>query len=381
MPINYDTSSNFALKTWSEVLGHDVLFKEEVIADALNEGVILKKDDLAQGRGDRIRMQYEKRLTGKGVVGDNPKRTAAQSVGFAYDDILIEKLSFPVKNNTKGSISQQRLNIDLDESSMRAATRAMKEKLLVGFFNQLGGNTATTITYDGESYATTDRLQVTGLNSATAPTTYRKLFATGSADETVNAASTATLTLSLIDSAVQEAYTQRSGLNNFKRLTRKNFKGFPYEFLCYVSMAGMTQLLQQAETTSSMNKVTMPSYILSQIAGGNNPEVGTVGSFVYNNTKVIAVPDHYIPNGVHSSTSASQSNVKRALFCGAEAIGLALGQGFNDGGDVIPGFKLKVDPDTFEDINYVSAEFIGGMKKAVVDTFDQSVITISHYVQ
>lgn len=367
------TSEDIAVKQWSELLHQDVIMGEPLINDMRQDGVLVIEDGLTKAAGDKVTKNYSTRLTQKGVLGSGPKRSAAKNVTYVTDSIIVDELTITVRAKTKGSIVQQRVAFDLDDSSYYEAANWFKQRVIGGAFNQAGGFLATSFTFDGETYTGDNRKQMTGLQLPTAPTTYRAKYATGSSDANVQADSTATLTLAAIDACVTEARTQRAGVNNFKPLIGKRYNGMPYNYVFYVSVSGMTQLIQDATGVSYGN------IILNQLAGGKDDAAAMAGrAFVYRDTKVVEVPDHYIPNGLDSGTV--QANVKRALFCGAEAACLAFGKGYESmKGETVPGFTLVNDYDKIEKEVYTSATGIFGIKKAVVNSYDQSVITYSHY--
>lgn len=365
------TSSNYTAKLWSEKLYMDTIMGVPLIADAIQSGVLARKDDLVRSAGDRVRMTFSKRLTGTGIKGDAPKRPNTKQVEYAYDDVLLDKLSSdPVDAKVEGTISQQRTAFDLQETLYPSVSDWFAQRMIAGMFNQLGGNTATSISFDGSTYTGSSLTNITGLNAATAPTTYRAFYATGSSDANVAADNTATLKLQAVDELETEAFTQRAGVNNFKPLI-----GLGHKFKFYVPMTGFKQLKQQAQSNGN---ITFPQIILNKEAGGTDAAAMIGDYFDYSYTRIIAVPDHYIPAGV--TASAAQANTKRAIFVGAEAGCLVFGKGYDAGGEAVPGFKVISDDDKIEETVQTVATGIFGIKKTVVDTYDQSVMTYTHYV-
>lgn len=367
------TGSNETVKVWATRLYMDTIMGTQFLSSALADGIIVRENNLTKGAGDRVRMYYSKRISGKGVIGDAGSiRAAAEAVTTVTDDINIDQLAIPVLNKVKGSISQQRVNYDLSEQAYESAKDWFAQRMICGMFYQLGGFNPTSFSYDGQTYTGDIRLSLQGLNAPTAPSTYRSVFTgTGQTTENgVNGSSAATITLAQIDAAVAEAETQRAGVNNFKRLVGKQ-----YRYVLFLGVKGWNQLLQQAQSSGNL---TYPQMVLNKLAGGDMGAAYIGDEFIYNTTKIVKVPEHYIPNGINSNTVLA--NCKRALFCGAEAMGLALGQGYTDSKDSIPGFNLVTDLDKIEDELLTKAQGIIGMKKAVVDTYDQSVIVLPHYI-
>lgn len=373
------TSEDIAVKRWSEALHQDMIFGEPLVRGAISDGILIENNDLSKGAGDKVTCNYATRIAAKGVQGDGAVRSQAEAITYVTDSLYIDKLTIPAKAKIKGSMTQQLVAFDHEAQTFIATSDWFKQRVILGLFKQLGGELATSLTYDGVAHTSGERKQITGIGQLpTAHTTYRKKFATGSADETVQADSSATLTLSAINTLYNEAKTQRAGVNNFKPLAGKSLGGLPYEYVFYVSTAGMSQLIADA----TANQLTYGTIVLNQISGGQTDAAAGLGrSFVFRFTKVVEVPDHYIPNGVHSSTAATQANVKRALFCGAEAATIAFGQGYQSlSGETVPGFTLVSDVDKIEDEVITKASGIIGIKKNVVNSYDYGVITYSHYV-
>lgn len=368
------TSSVYTAKLWSQKLYMDSIMGQPLIADAISDGVLARKDDLVRSAGDRVRMEFSKRLTGTGIIGDAPKRPNTKQVEYASDDVVLDKLSSdPVDAKVDGTISQQRTAFDLKEVLYPSVSDWFAQRFIVGFFNQIGGNSATSISFDGSTYTGSTLTAVTGLNSATAPSTYRALYATGSSDANVAGSSSATLTLQAIDELEEEAMTQRAGVNNFKPIIGRGYK---YKF--YVDTTGYKQLKQQAQAQYG-GQFTLSNIVLQQTAGGMTDASANLGeTFVYSQTQIVHVPNHYIPAGV--TASAAQANTKRAIFVGADAACLVFGKGYDGAGDPVPGFKVLSDNDDIEETVVTVATGIFGIKKVVVDSYDQSVITYSHYV-
>jgi hypothetical protein len=365
MPVS--SSNNLTTKLWSAKLRQDTIMGSPILADAISDGIIMKTDDLKKGAGDRVTMPFSKRLTGTGVLGDAPKRPSQTQIQYTKHDLYVDKLSHTTWAKTDGTISQQRTAFDLEEATYPSLSDWFTQRMIFGFFNQIGGNSATSISFDGDTYTGDNLKIVTGLNTATAPTTYRSFYATGSSDANVAGSSSATLTLQAIDALEEEAYTQRSGVNNVIPII-----GRPYKFKFYVPRTGYKQLLQQAQASGN---ITLSQITLSKEAGGTDAAAQLDGSFLYSDTMIVSVPNHYIPAGVTSN--ASQANTKRAIFVGAEAACLAFGKGF---GGQVPGFNILTDEDKIEETNTTAVTGIFGLIRTDVDGYALSSMTYSHYV-
>ena len=135
------SGSAYASKLWSAALHQDMIMGEPILADAIACGALKKVDDLVRAAGDRVRIPYNKRLTGVGILGDAPKRPTTKQMERAYHDVNIDKLSSPVVYaKSDGTISQQRTAFDLDVDMYSGVSDWFKQRMIAGYFNQLGGN-------------------------------------------------------------------------------------------------------------------------------------------------------------------------------------------------------------------------------------------------
>ena len=100
-------------------------------------------------------------------------------------------------------------------------------------------------------------------------------------------------------------------------------------------------------------------------------------SIVYSKTRIFKTP--YIPLGVNSSTSAEVANCRRAVFCGKESLAIAYGQGYNDGGSIVPGFTINSDTVDIQNIRRYAIVGVFGIKKLKFDSVDHGTIVVSTY--
>ena len=365
------TGSDFTVKAWSSRLHADAVMGSGIIAEMMDDGILWEETDLSKNQGgDRIRVQYSKRLTGKGLVGDAPVRSSATAPTFVYDDVVINKLTKAVKSKTDGSMAQQRTAFDLGERDYAEVVDWFKQRMSFSAFNQLLANTATAIAFEGDVYTGTDIGQVTGFNTVTAASQYRAFYSGGQVSDTaVGANTTATIKLADLDAMRLEAKQQRAGINNFKPIMNK-----PYQYKLFLGNAGFVQLIQQADNAG----LTLPAILKAQLAGGSYKDSAFDGEgFDYFNVRVRCVPDHFLTAGI--SGGVAVANTKRALFAGREAGVIAFGKGYGKGSDSVPGFNIIEDMDKIEEERLTKVTGIYGLKAAVVDGYQQSAITLSHY--
>ena len=189
----YGVNANEAVKLWSRKLFRESL-KATRLRNFIGEGtdsIIQMVDDMSKGPGDRVRHILRVQLSGAGVSGDGTLENNEESLTTYTDDFLIDQIRHAVRS--KGRMSEQRIPFSVRNEARLGLQDWFSDRIDTALFNVLGGNTAQTDT------------RYTGSNATTAPTSDHRLFVYGSADESLSASNT--LTLTQIDNAVEKAKT------------------------------------------------------------------------------------------------------------------------------------------------------------------------------
>lgn len=346
---NYGVNANEAVKLWSRKLAREAL-KATYIQKFIGEGddsVIQMRNDTKKGPGDRVRVTLRMQLTGDGVQGDNNLEGNEEALTTYTDDFVINQLRHAVRN--AGKMSQQRVPFSVREEAMSGLRDWWSDRWDTWFFNQICGYTVQSDT------------RYTGNNTVTAPSAGRKIFATGSADETVNADNTKIMTLSLIDKAVEAAKVATPLIRPININGGKHYVMFlhPYQVTDLRTSTSTGQWLDIQKAAMSGGKV------------GENPIfTGALG--MYNG--VILHEAIRVTQGVHSTTGAAQTSTRRAVLCGAQAGVCGFGQGHS--------FKeYSWNEELFDYGNQLGVEAgcIGGLKKSIYNSVDFGTITVSTY--
>jgi hypothetical protein len=365
-------------KAFSEFIRDDVMNGTPLIGMLSQEGVLT--DDYLP-TGNEKTYQRAGRATSAGVLGDGAKRPSASSVNYFTDKARVDSLAFLAVSRTQGSMAQQNVSFDLDESAINAVSNQFKDVMEAGFAKNIAGELATAISYDGVAYTGDTRRVITGVGQLPTLATSTRILRANSltTDEAVQADTTAVFNLDDVDRIRVTMQTQVGGvLNPVKLSSRKDRFGMEYNWVMLVAQSAVNQMLR----TTTANKLTLTNTLLSRIQGGDMTaqQMVTYG-FVYNGVKIVPVSDHYIPNGINSSTSATQGNVRRAVFLGSDAVVRLMGEGYKSmSGDSVKGFKLVTDADTIENANTIKVEGCFGIKKRVFNSVDFGVYVYSHYV-
>lgn len=359
-------SDAIAVKRFSEDLIPEML-KETTLGQFIGDSNILKQEsDLENNAGDQVTIQLGTNLTGTGLGEGQAIDGNEEQLLFKDDALLINELSQPILVPTKRSVAQKRVGFSHTVEGLIRMQKWFNGRFDIWGFSQLGGNTANSFTSDGITFTSTaEKLLGTGNNTAIAPSANRVVRAGGVAnDESLG--STNVMTLSLIDVAVEKARTATPMIGGVPIMGMSMY-------VCFVSEEQLTDLIR--DTSSPVQVVDIS---LNQLAGGENLEdnfLVKARGFTYRETLIIA--NTRVPNGVNSSSGATISNVRRAIFCGQQAavfgyVGADVGEAsvfeqLKDGGK-----KLQI-----------TGNIIGGLKKAQFEisgtSEDFGVITIATF--
>lgn len=370
---NFPSSNASVVKLWSAKTLYDFQSDTALLGQMIRDGVVAKQEETSRSAGDRVTISWLNRLTDAGLLGSAAATGQEAPLVYATDNLLIDQLRIPIQIPAPNTIDQQRVMYNLTEDSYRVMSEWMMTRGTTGVLNQLCGNTATTITFDGVSYSGNDRLKLTGLNAAIAPTTtsgvQRIIRPNGlTTDQAVAADTTATAKLSQILQAETIAQTQRPYI---RPLSETSDVKFNY----YVHNQVFTDLLQ--DTSSPFQYRDLQQSLIT--SGRGMGEIQR--SFVFSQTRVIS--SAYLPLGVNSSTSAAVANCRRSAFVGRDAAGIAYGRGFSDGSEQVAGFRINSDYTDIAQWQRYAMVGVWGLKKLQFasdgSTNDNAVIVISNY--
>jgi N4-gp56 family major capsid protein len=360
----YGVNDALAVKLWAKELAHEAVKASEIfpLIGTSSNSVIQEKVETKKGPGDRITCGLRMQLSGDGFTENEVAEGNGESLTTYSDNILINELGHVVGVRSENTIDAQRVSFDLREEAKDGLVDWWARRISVSFFNQVGGNTATS------GVGAPSSSKYTGLNAAVAPSSGRKLFAQGLGGTPVTIDESLTgqvFTLYEIDRAVELAKT--GGSTGLPKIRPIRIEGGEH-YVIYVHPIQVTQLRTGVSTGQwlDIQKAAMTGGEVTK----NPIFTGALG--MYNNT--IIRESEQVPMGVHSTTAASISTVRRAVFMGAQSCLLAFGQ--NSGEN-----KYRWNEELYDHKRRleVSAWSILGMKKAVWNATDFATITISSY--
>lgn len=347
---SFGVNDALAVKIWSKNL--TVAMREYLeIAPLFGEGpnsIIQVKSETKKGAGDRVTFGLRARMTGDGITENEVAEGNGESLTLYSDSLVINELGHVASSKSENTIDAQRVPFNLREECKDSLAEWWGDRWSQTFFNQVCGYTVQTNT------------KFTGLNAVAAHTSGRRLWAgTATADDGLGSSDTFNLTL--IDKAVELAKVG----NNMIRPVRIN--GAPK----YVMYLHPYQVTAMRTNTATGQWQDIQKAALSAKNESDNPlYTGALGE--YNGVILRSCQD--VTQGVHSSTGAAVTTVRRAVLLGAQAACAAFGQ--NNGPS-----KYRWNEELLDHKRRLecAAFSIMGLKKTQFNSSDFGAITVSTY--
>ncbi len=347
-----------AVKLWSRRVAEEAI-KDTYYARFIGEGpnsLVMLKPETMKGPGDQVTVGLRMTPTGDGVTEGEDLEGNEESLVFHDDAVVVNELSHAMR--TEYRMTPQRIPYSVREQTRSALSDWYADRHDEAFFNQLCGYTAQTNT------------KRTGLNATIAPSSSRRLFASASAttDQDMEASTTNGLfdNVGLIEDMVTLARTVTPKIRPLKVDGREKYVLFLHDY--------QVRDLRKAKSSS---EVTWWDTQAALLAGGylDNKKLttlyqGAIGEW----NDVIIHRAFRVTNGVHSTTGAAQTSTRRAVLCGAQSAIAAYGKGYS------PSKYGWVEDDFDYRRKYgASVQCIYGLKKAVFNSVDFGVITMTSY--
>lgn len=360
-------------RIWSKESWRQITF-ESPLGHFLNSGVIYRPREFegTNQKGQEMIYSYTGKIIGPGVgrggtMTGNEKALDIGNFTMKYDLVRQAVLN----PNEEDTIEAAETDYEFEAESREALTIWHMEQLGYSLFNQLAGNTATTMTLGGTTYTGAFLGQVTGSNDIIAPSTNRIILAGNVAnDQSLTPANR--MTLQLVD------YARELMRNSTQQIGRLK-TGFLGEL--WISEEQFTDLKQDVDSPIQwyLNAQAMAAGgDSSQLTGKDlyRNQVTPVGA--YGGIEIFVSP--YVSFGVNSSNNAQITTVRRAVLVGRDALSYAsrVGRGRATDRDVPIVFKEQLN-----DYGYykgIEARRIMGIKKNTPSNgSDIGVVVISTY--
>lgn len=346
-----------AVKIWSKAVSVAVREKCEVgaLMGDSEDDCIQIKTETSKGKGDQVKFNLRTVMTGDGFTEGQRAQGNGESLTYYQDSVLINELGHVASPPSEFTIDAQRVPFEPRDHGRSALTEWWANRLSLSHFNQWCGYLPANSAPYGTKY--------TGLNTITAHTSGRKLWSSTSVTADESLTSSHPMVLTALDRAITAATV------GDRQVRPVMVNGSP-KFIYYMHP-------QQAEDLTT-NTSTGQWFSIAQAAmqGGQitkNPiYTGALGEY----KGVILRKCQHVTLGVNSSTSASVSNVRRGVFLGAQAAVCAYTKKGNPGDNK---YRWTEKYDDHDRLFEMGAWSIFGCKKAVFNSVDHGVITISSY--
>jgi N4-gp56 family major capsid protein len=355
----YATGDSDVVKLWSKRLAREALKATVIYPYIKDSGSALctLAPETQKGAGDRVTVALRMQLSGDGVTETQTQEGNEEVITTYTDNVTLGELSNAFRHRT--TMAQQRVPFSLGKEGNDALADWHAARIdQIAMYHLAGYTPANTLAANG---------QYNGFNTITAPTSGRQLWTeVGTSDDQSLDSSGDELELNDIDRARELAETGGSaGL-----VPMRPIKGLPggAKYVIFIHPTQQTSL----RTSSTTNNWMDLQKALLQGGKGDESMVWKGGLGIYNETLIVV--SNRVPYGVNSSTGVAITTVRRAIFCGAQALIMAFGQGFGPE-------EWRVREETYDyDREYgQNALNLFGIKKSVFNSKDFSSIVISSY--
>lgn len=335
---DYPVNHPMAVKHWSKELMKQALKQTYAyrFMGAGSSSLAQVKNEMKE-EGDKVTIGLRMQLSGAGVSGDNTLEGNEEALTVYTDSLFIDQLRHAVRS--AGKMSEQRVPFSVREEAKDGLRDWWADRFDTAFFNQLAGNTAQTDT------------RYTGNQACIAPTNVIM-----EATSTASLAAADKFGIHLIDYAIE--YAKTTATYPFKPLMVDGKE----MWVCFIHDYQLTDLKRNysAGQWGDIQKAA--------IQGGQ-----TTGNPIFNGA--LGVYNNTIIHSTSRLPTAGVANTRRAVFCGAQALGFAFGSGNSMGS------KFSWEEEVFDYGNQlgVGAGSKFGMKKLQFNSVDFATITIPTY--
>jgi hypothetical protein len=381
------SDAQFAQQYSNEVFVEGVV-KSDIIRYLVNHGVVKVHTMLSENKGGKVTLYDRQRRSSNGYSGDQDAYSLADRASTNSRTLDIGLVSDSIVYRTKGSFDNQVAAFNLNDGVLETMADWVRGLYTCSILNQLAGNNASSITQpicSDTAFSGSTLTNITGMNSATAPT-YWYEAGNGGAITTASGVASGNK-MSLIDFDVAELIinAQVAGRPTFQQLRNQDCAA-----MVIITKEQKQQLIREAVTLGSAPQLNQ--FVLSMMNGGK--KVGAMEEFEVPGYpfKILVVPDVYLPRGVTTSGLAETANTRRAIIVGHNAVDVAFGAGYTmpsqfagsgtTGGakgtsKPVAGVSIEVDPNHKKLNNeaYAKVSLLWGCKKATVTGSGASAAT------
>lgn len=301
-------------------------------------------------RGDQVTFPFTQKLKqipiGEGGTADGNE----EALNNGNHALVINESRIPVLNPNSG-IEVQRSNLEFERLTSELLPKRAVELMDASVFQQLGGANPTSITIDGTTYTTAaQKLHVQGHNTPVAPSANRILRPSAAATDQALTSSD-TMTLALIDYALERNDLSDQPIEMFDDNT----------FELFLSPQDAVNLKHDAGSAINWNEIE-----LAKIMGGKDDyiEERYMNKMIclgrYQNVKIYQASR--VAFGVNSGTNAPITTVRRNVLVGKNALAFASPYGGRVTDKDVP-MRIKTQLKDYDKYKGMLAELLYGIKK------------------
>ena len=363
----YGVNDALAKKTHAKVLSAEVLMATEIaplIGESANSIIHLKTEPKKE-KGDQVTFGLRTQLVGDGKTEGQLLEGNEEALTTYSDALVLTQLRHAVRVMGENTIDNQRILFNVRKEARAGLKDWYAKRMSIAFFLHAAGYTGAAFTHRGMS-VDPDKAVFNLGNTITAPSSTRKVFAAAGAGESNTTdegiESDDIFDLRMIDYAKELARTSAVPIRPV------NVDGME-AYVAYLHPYQVVDLRTSTDTGQWMD-FSKNAY---NGRGKDNPIfTGALG--MYNG--VILRESEDVPPGVNSSTAASISTVRRAVFLGAQAAAVGYGTNFGEGNTAYKWVEQDFD---YENEFGVAVNCLMGMSKVVFNSVDFGAITMSSY--
>lgn len=337
---SHGVNDALTVKLWAKDLEAEALKKTYFgkFIGTSADSLIHRKTELSKGAGDQVTFGLRTLATGDGILGDNILEGNEESLSLYSDSLVINQLRHA--HRTGGRMTQERVLYNQRTECRDSLSDWWANRMDTCFANQVAGMSNLT------------DVRYTGMNATTAPSTF---VYGGTATSEGAIGSSDVMTLTVIDKAVEKARTQSPMIRPIRYQGEEVYVAFLHDF----------QVTSLRTNTSTGQWLDIQKAAL-QGGSGDNSAIFTGALGMYNG--VILHRWNRVP------LSATGTNVRRAVLCGAQAVGIGFGQ--QNGPNRWTWVEQEFD---YGNQLGVSAGCIFGMKKIRFNSVDYGTVVMSTY--
>lgn len=307
------SSNNLAVKIFEKKVWLQTM-QQAVLGHAFNRGAIYFPEKFlgTDRTGDQTTFPYVGKLTGIPLGEGQTADGNEEALDIQSHNMVVNVSRIPVLSPNTDTIEQQRTMVKFDDTAAKLIRKRAIELFDTSFFYQAAGAAPSSLTINGTTYSTAaNLLHVQGHNTPVAPSTNRIVRAGGAAsDQALTSADT--MTLDLID------YALELNLRSDQPIEPLNDGTFDL----FISPEQYTNLKQ--DTSGAIQWFNIE---LAKLQGGQSNKLdsvyqnGMVCAGRYSNVNIYVAPR--VAYGVNGATSAVITTVRRAVMLGSDALSFA----------------------------------------------------------